>query len=181
MVDTRQQPRFESRASTLQQLVRRSNAMPAFRARIKKIGLLYAVDVPPAVFRALGPERKIPVIVRYLGDAHPSTATSDRAGCGRLFLRVEVFRPHRLGAGDDVDITIARDRSPQVVVLPPDLAQALRFRPAAAAAFTRGSPSTRRMIVALLEESRKPETRQRRLEKIIERLAENTADRATKV
>ncbi len=155
--------------------------MPVFRARIKKVGLLYAVDVPPAVFRALGPERRIPVIVRYLGDAHPSTVTSGRAGRGRLFLRVDVFRPHGLGAGYEVDITLTRDRSSLVVALPPDLEQALRYRPAAATAFTRGSPSTRRMIVALLEESRKPETRQRRLEKIIERLAENNASQATKV
>jgi uncharacterized protein YdeI (YjbR/CyaY-like superfamily) len=65
--------------------------------------------------------------------------------------------------------------------LPPDLQRALQFRPTAAAALDRASPSTRRIVVELLEQSRTPETRQRRLERLIERLAENTAARATKV
>jgi len=36
-------------------------------------------------------------------------------------------------------------------------------------------------VVELLEQARTPETRQRRLEKLLERLAENTANRATKI
>jgi Bacteriocin-protection, YdeI or OmpD-Associated len=155
--------------------------MPIFTARIRQVGLLYGVKVPAAAVKALGSARRIPVIARYAWGVHASTVTTDRAGGGRLFLRVDVFRPHGLGVGDKVAITLTRDQGSRELPLPPDLQRAFQFRPAAAAAFARAAPSTRRITVALLEESRTPETRQRRLEKLVERLAENTADRATKI
>jgi len=43
------------------------------------------------------------------------------------------------------------------------------------------SPSTWRTVVGLLEQSRTPETRQRRLEKLIERLAEANPAKATQL
>lgn len=155
--------------------------MPTFRATLRRVGLLYAVEVPVSVVTALGGAKKIPVIARYLDDAHASTVTSARGGSGRLFVRVDIFRPHGLGVGDKLDVSLTPDRSPRVLSVPTDLQRALQVRPAAAAAFTRAAPSTRRMVVELLESSRTEETRRRRLEKIIERLAENTANRATQI
>ncbi len=99
----------------------------------------------------------------------------------RLVLQMELLRPATLDAGDRIEVSLALDASPRRLPLPADLQRALQFRPAAAAALDRASPSTWRIVVELLADARTPETRQRRLEKIIERLAENTAGRATKI
>jgi uncharacterized protein YdeI (YjbR/CyaY-like superfamily) len=64
--------------------------------------------------------------------------------------------------------------------LPPDVARALQFRPTAAAELDRAAPSTWRMIIERLEQARSPETRQQRVELMVERLAEMAAARAKK-
>lgn len=154
--------------------------MPTFRATLCKVGLLYAVEVPAAVLTALGGSKKIPVIVRYLGDAHASTVTPARGGRGRLFLRVDVFRPRGFGVGDELEISLTPDRSPRVLAVPPDLQRALQFRPAALAGWDRAAPSTRRVVVDHLNEARSSGTRERRIEKLVEHFAEKTAAHAMK-
>ncbi len=156
-------------------------ALPAFRARIARIGVLRHIVVPPAIVAALGGGTHIPVIARYAGEKTVSTLVPAGGKKRRLVLQMDVLRPAQLDAGDLLAVELAADRQPRHAILPEDLRRAFQFRPAAAAAFHRGSPSTRRIVIELLEQSRTPETRQRRLEKIIERLAENTAGRATKI
>src|SRR5581483_4490937 len=151
-----------------------------FRARIERITVLRSVIVPPAVVAALGGARHIPVIARYGGVATATTLSPAGGNRRRLVLKIEVLRGMKRDAGDLIDIELTADPAPRHTVWPADLQRALQFRPAAAAALERASPSTRRIVVELLEQARAPETRQRRLEKLIERLAENTADRATK-
>src|SRR4051812_7023600 len=155
--------------------------MPTFTAKITKITVLRVVIVPPKVVRALGGALRIPVIARYGGVPTPTTLSPAGGDKRRLTLKLDVLKAAGLDAGDMVKIGLSRDSTPGFMVSPPDLERALKFRRAAAAALERASPSTRRIVVELLEQSRTPETRQRRLEKLIERLAENTADRATKV
>ena len=152
--------------------------MPSFRATLRQVGPLYAVEVPAPVVQALGSAKKIPVIVRYLGDAHASTVTPARGGRGRLFLRVAVFRPRGLGVGDELEIALTVDRSPRVLAVPPDLQRALRFRPAALAGWENAAPSTRRVVVEHIAEARAPATRDRRIEKLVEHFAEKSAARA---
>jgi hypothetical protein len=155
-------------------------ARTTFRARLHRLGPLYAVKVPTTVVKALGDAKQIPVIAHYLGDAHPSTVTPARGGGGRLFLRVEVFRPQGLEVGDEVEVSLAPDHSKRVTVTPPDLQRALQFRPTALAGWDRAAPSTRRIVVENLNEARSPETRLRRIEKLVEAFAEREAARGRK-
>ena len=155
--------------------------MPTFRTRIGKVGVLRSVAVPPAVVAALGGAARIPVVARYAGETTLSTLVPAGGKKRRLVLQMAVLRPAKLDAGDPLEVELSPDRSPRQMALPEDLRRALQFRPAAAAAFERGSPSTRRIVLKLLEQAHTLETRQRRLEKLIERLAENTSDRAPKV
>jgi hypothetical protein len=152
-----------------------------FTAKITKITVLRVVTVPPKVVRALGGALRIPVIARYGGVPTQTTLSPAGGDKRRLTLKLDVLKTVGLDAGDTIKIELSPDSNPRFMVFPADLERALKFRPAAAAALERASPSTRRIVVELLEQSRTPETRQRRLEKLIERLAENTADRATKV
>jgi hypothetical protein len=152
-----------------------------FSAPIVKIGVLRSVIVPAKIVRALGGGTHIAVIARYAGETTRSTLNPAGGGQRRLVLRMDVLRPAHLDAGDALEVSLEASSVSHQQPLPPDLQRALQFRPAAAAALERASPSTWRMIVELLEQARTPETRQRRLEKLVERLAQNTADRATKV
>ncbi len=154
--------------------------MAEFTANIRRVGQLYAVDVPAALMSKLGSGRAKCVLARYAGEEHESTVTPGGAGRGRLFLRVELLRAAGFEVGAKIKIGLKPHTRTQVEY-PEDLRRALQFRPAAAAALGRASPSNKRLAVALLEQCRTPETRARRLEKLIERLAENTAERATKL
>lgn len=151
--------------------------MPSFAAKIRKIGVPYAVDVPRAVVEALGGEQMIPVIVRYAGDAHASTVTPGGDGAGRVFLHADTLKAGGFKVGDEITVTLTRDRQPRTIEVPPDLARALQFRPAAAAEFARAAPSTRRVVIEKILESRTPETRQRRIERLVEQLAERASRR----
>ncbi len=73
-------------------------------------------------------------------------------------------------AGDAVDITMQRDDEPRTVATPPDLDVALQANPAARAAWDKLSPSHRREYVQAIEDTKKPETRKRRVEKTIDAL-----------
>jgi hypothetical protein len=152
-----------------------------FDAPIVKIGILRSVIVPSKIVKALGGAARIPVLARYAGETTQSTLVPAGGDRRRLVLKMAVLRPAKLDAGSRLDVSLAPDASPRRPPLPLDLARALQFRPAAAAALDRASPSTWRTVVELLEASRTAETRQRRLERLVERLSENTADRATKV
>ncbi|MDO8543661.1 MAG: YdeI/OmpD-associated family protein [Opitutaceae bacterium] len=102
--------------------------------------------------------------------------------CVRRTLRLTPgkFRRAGLDAGAAVEVALERTSTSHKVPLPADLRRALQFRPTAAAALERASPSTWRMVIELLEQARTPETRQRRLENMVERMAENAPKRATK-
>jgi len=154
--------------------------MPRFTATIVKVGVLRSVVVPPKIVAALGSEAHVPVIARYAGTSTMSTLNPAGGSKRRLVLQMDILRPAQLDAGDRLAIELERDTGPRAHPLPDDLRRALQFRPTAAAEFERTSPSSRRLVVELLGQSRTPQTRQRRLEKLIERLAENASDRVKK-
>jgi hypothetical protein len=151
-----------------------------FIAPIGKIGILRCVIVPPKIVKALGGATRIPVVARYGGEITRSTLSPAGGEKRRLVLQMEVLRPAKLDAGDTVEVSLEPATQSHKQSLPPDLARALQFRPSAAAELDRASPSTWRIIVERLEQARTPETRQRRVEHIVERLAEMAASRTTK-
>jgi hypothetical protein len=152
----------------------------SFTAPIVRIGILRSVIVPAKIASALGAEARIPVVARYAGEITRSTIVPAGGGKRRLVLQMDALRPARLDTGDEIEISLERATGSHKLPLPADLQRALPFRPAAAAELDRSSPSTWRMIIESLDQARTPETRQRRIEKIIEHLAENASRRVTK-
>jgi hypothetical protein len=151
-----------------------------FTTRIGMIGILRSVIVPPKVVKALGGATRIPVLARYGGEITRSTLAPAGDGKRRLVLQMSVLRPAGLEAGDTLEVTLEPTTESHRQPLPVDLARALQFRPSAAEELDRASPSTWRMIIERLEQARTPETLQRRVEQIVERLAEMAASRAKK-
>jgi len=72
--------------------------------------------------------------------------------------------------GDTITVEIELDTAPRTVDPPVDLAKALARNKKAAAAWDGLSYTNRKEIARSLEESKKPETRQRRLAAALERL-----------
>ncbi len=151
-----------------------------FTARIGKVGILRCVPVPSKIVQALGGAARIPVLARYAGETTRSTLVPAGGTTRRLVLQMSVLRRAQLDAGDSLEISLELARESHKQPLPPDLARALQFRPTAAAELDRAAPSTWRMIIEKLEQARTPETRQQRIERMVERLAEMAAVRAKK-
>ena len=151
-----------------------------FSARIGKIGILRCLIVPPRIVKALGGAMRIPVLARYGGEITHSTLAPAGGAKRRLVLQMNVLRPAGLEVGDVIEVSLRSTTESHKQALPPDVARALQFRPAAAAELDRSAPSTWRIIMQRLEQARTPEIRQERIERMVEHLAEMAAARATK-
>ncbi|HWA10609.1 MAG TPA: YdeI/OmpD-associated family protein [Opitutaceae bacterium] len=146
--------------------------MPTFTARIEKNWMMRCVIAPAAVVRALGGGVRIPVVARYAGETVVTTLMPAGRGRGRLTVLTEILRAAGLDIGDRLTVELTRSTDAREPVVPPDLQRALRFRPGAAEAYRAAPPFLRRWMVRYLEEARRMETRQARIELILERLAE---------
>jgi len=151
-----------------------------FTTRIGRTGILRSVIVPSQIVKALGGAMRIPVIARYGGEITRSTLAPAGGTKRRLVLQMSVLRLAHLDAGDRIEVSLEPAKESHKQSLPSDLSRALQFRPTAAVELDRAAPSSWRIIIERLEQARTPETRQRRVEHIVERLAEMAAVRAKK-
>jgi hypothetical protein len=122
-----------------------------FTTRIGKIGYPALRDRAPPIVRALGSATRIPVLARYGGETTLSTLTPAGGAKRRLVLQMSVLRPASLDVGDMIEVSLESTTESHKQWLPPDVARALQFRPAAAAELDRSAPSTWRIIVERLE------------------------------
>jgi hypothetical protein len=128
--------------------------------------LFFDVPFDPKV--ELGKVRA-PVVVTINGFTFRTTIASMG---GRTFIGLN--RDNRAGTGlkggETVSVTIALDTEPRVVKPPADLLKALAKNKPAKRAWDELSHTHRREHVEALEQAKKPETRARRLAKILELL-----------
>ena len=75
-----------------------------------------------------------------------------------------------VGQGDSITVELELDTEPRTVAVPTDLARALGKDKKAAAAWEKLSFTNRKEIARSLEESKKAETRERRLKAALEKL-----------
>jgi hypothetical protein len=149
-----------------------------FKATIGRTWILYTVVVPDRVSRALGEKGKVAVVFRLNGSAPRKTTLAPKAGGGhRLHVHGESRREVGAKEGDSVTIVLARDTDPVQVVLPPDLASALREAGALETFQTMG-PAMQRELVAYVEKAKRDETRRKYVARIVERASEEREKRA---
>ena len=149
--------------------------MATFTARIEKNWIMRCVIVPARLMRALGHGPRPAVVARYAGETTVTTVMPAGHGRGRLTVQMDILRPAGLDAGDRLTVDLTPSADPRDPEPPGDLQRALSFRPAARRAFEQGPPSLRRWMVKYLEEARHAETRQNRLDVVLERLGERGA------
>lgn len=139
----------------------------SFRATIQQTGkTACGIEVPEAVVDALGGSRRPAVVVTLDHYTYRSTVAPMNGG-----FWVGVNAEHReasgLGAGDEVQVTLALDTAPRELEVPPELAAALDADPVARAFFDGLSYSNRRVFTLSVEGTNNPETKARRVEKAI--------------
>jgi hypothetical protein len=134
-----------------------------FRAEVEPTEPMRGLEVPVEVVEALGGGKRPAVTITVNGHSWRSRVAIMR---GRYLLGFSTANRRAAGVatGDEVDVEVALDVEPRVVVEPPDLTRALDADPAARAAYDRLSYSHRREHVRAIETAKKPETRARRIE-----------------
>lgn len=127
--------------------------------------------VPGEISAALGAHGRTSVRGTIQGQPFRGWLTPDH---GVYSLEVPPAQRQRLGVkvGDTLRIDLEIDEEPRSITLPTLLAQALAAHPLAADAWERMSLSRRREFVQAIEGAKKPDTRARRIEKIIASLLE---------
>jgi hypothetical protein len=127
------------------------------------------INVPEEVVAALGSGKKPKVKVTLNGYTYRSTV----AVYGDAYM-LPLAQEHRKAAGvkggDQVDVTLELDTEPRTVEVPPDLAAALAKKPGSRAAFDALSYTLRKEHARAVEDAKTPETRNRRIANIVEKL-----------
>ncbi|HVF75272.1 MAG TPA: YdeI/OmpD-associated family protein [Acidimicrobiales bacterium] len=151
--------------------------MPAFRAVIESHGKsATGIEVPAAVVEALGQSKRPKVQATVNGYTYRSSVGS-MGGRFLLGVSAEVRAKAGVAAGHEVDVSLELDTDVREVAVPDDFAAALAAEPTAQAFFAGLSYSQQRWFVEGIESAKKPETRQRRIEQAVARLAEGRGQR----
>ncbi|MFJ9520988.1 YdeI/OmpD-associated family protein [Kitasatospora sp. NPDC101801] len=137
-----------------------------FRARVEPPEPMRGLEVPPEVVAALGGGARPPVTITVDGHSWKSRVAILR---GRHLLGLSNANRQAAGVavGDEVEVEVVLDTEPRVVVEPPDFARALDDDPVARAAYDNLTPGRKQEHVRAVESAKRPETRQRRIEKAI--------------
>lgn len=141
--------------------------MPTFNAPLKQAGkTATGIEVPPEIMAALGGGKKPAVTVTL--NEYTYRSTIGVMG-GRSMIPVSAEHRGKMGltAGDAVTVTLEPDTAPREVVVPDDLQAALNASPTAQAAFGKLSYSGKRQHTLSVEGTQNPETRARRVAKVI--------------
>ncbi|MEV0401953.1 YdeI/OmpD-associated family protein [Actinoallomurus sp. NPDC050550] len=143
-----------------------------FRATVQLDGkTATGINVPDEVVEGLGSGKRARVKVTINGHEYSTTFGSMR-GVTKIPVSAEHRKAAGLAAGDEVDVEVELDDSPQELAVPADLADALKTEAEAQRCFDGLSPSRRKAYVTWIEQAKKAETRERRVAQAVEELRE---------
>ena len=145
--------------------------MITFRATVESSGkTTTGIEVPDQIVEELGGGKRPKVNVTINGKTYRSSVAPMG---GRYLVGVSAANRELTGvvAGDVVDVTLALDDAPRQVDVPEDFAAALAAAPEAKRFFEGLSFSQQRWFVDPVNDAKTDATRQRRIDKAVERLA----------
>ncbi len=145
-------------------------AFVQFRAALQLDGkTATGVQVPDDIVAALGGGNRPRVRVTLRGYSYQTTVARMR-GEFKFPVSAEVRERGDVSAGDELEVTIELDDAPRELTIPAELAAALSAEPAAEKAFAALSFSNRKRHVLAVEGAKTPETRDRRIAKVLSEL-----------
>ena len=138
-----------------------------FETRIFQSGNNTGIEVPAEVVEGLGGGKKPAVAVTVSGYSYRSSIA---VMGGKFLIPLSAERRAESGikGGDAVEVELALDDKPREVTVPDDLAAALAGDAAAKTFFETLSYSNRLRHVLSVTDAKTPDTRQRRIDKILE-------------
>ncbi|HEX4639840.1 MAG TPA: YdeI/OmpD-associated family protein, partial [Chthoniobacterales bacterium] len=160
----------------------RSGAMPKtyrFRAPIKAThggGGGAFVEIPFDAEKAFG-KKRIPIRATIDGESYRGSLVRMGGDCHLLLILKSIREKIRKKAGDKVSVTVWEDTAPRTVIVPPDVSRALRTAPSARAFFQELSFTHKREYIEWIRSARQAETRERRIERLLELLRQNKKER----
>jgi uncharacterized protein YdeI (YjbR/CyaY-like superfamily) len=98
------------------------------------------------------------------------TTVGPHAGAAFLSVSAAVREGAEVAAGDVIELDLVPDTAPREVEVPDDLAAAFAATPAAQTSFESLTDSQRRTFVSSVTSAKKPETRERRVDRAVEAL-----------
>jgi len=143
--------------------------MVTFTSVLLQIGNNVGIEVPEEVVLGFGAGKRVPVTVTLNGHTYPSTI----AVMGGQYL-VPVAKAIRVAAGvaggEEHQVTLEHDTSSRAPDVPEDLASALESA-GVRVAFDALSPSRSKAHVVSVDDAKTPETRARRVQKVVDSLS----------
>jgi uncharacterized protein YdeI (YjbR/CyaY-like superfamily) len=127
------------------------------------------IEVPPEVIEALGSGQRPRVKVTVNGYSYVSTV-GKMAGKYMISLSAEHRKASDLAGGDRVDVRLEVIAGAPEIAVPADLEAALA-QAGVRDAFEKAAPSRRKEWVRQVAEAKAPETRMRRINKVVDQLA----------
>jgi len=143
-----------------------------FPATVEPAGNATGIEVPAEIVTALGGGKRPTVAITINGHTWRSRVASMG---GRFIVGISAANRAACGIaeGDKVEAELQLDTAPRVVAEPPDLAEALDGDPQARAAFDRLAYGLKRKHVHAIQDAKTPQTRQRRIAKLITTIREH--------
>jgi hypothetical protein len=114
-----------------------------------------------------GTTSRVPVRVNFNGEQYRGSMVRMGTDCHIVPILKSIRKKIGKGIGDSVDVEVFLDDEPRLVKVPRDVQDALEKNPEAKDKFTSLSFSHQREYVLWIDEAKKVETRQRRIEKLI--------------
>ena len=144
-----------------------------FRAVVNRRegGEVCAIDIPFDVEKTFGGRDRVPVRGTLNGAPYRSSVFRMGGDCHFMVVNRQLRAAAGVTGGETVPVTMERDDAPRVIAPPADFARALKGNKDAQATWSKLSYTHQREHVQHIEEAKKPETRQRRIEKSIQLLA----------
>ena len=125
------------------------------------------IEVPAFVVEALGGGKR-PAVIITIGSFSYRSTVAPMGGRFLIPLSAERRAESGLKGGDAVTVDLALDTAPREVDIPDDLAAALAQAPDGKAFFETLSYSNKLRHVLSVTDAKTPETRSRRIEKVVE-------------
>jgi hypothetical protein len=147
-----------------------------FRAKVRaaetgEAGAWASLEVPKDVSAKLPTRSIVPIAGTIQGFPFRTSLMPDGKGGHSMMVNREMRHGAGVGPGDEVTIVFQVDTTGREPDVPEDLRGAIEASPKAAAMWEKITPRARGEWVEHVTDAKKPQTRARRIERVVERLA----------
>lgn len=146
-----------------------------FQAKIEPSGGWSCVQIPPEVSISLEAKGRTAVTLTINGTPFRTSLFPNGDGTHFMLINKAMQKAANVKLFDTPTFAVEADTQPRTLEVPADLAAALEASPIAKQVFEGYSYSHQREWLAYVEEAKKPETRQRHIDKVVKDLEEVAA------